>query len=78
MSKAGLEALAQTYAKEMQSTRVRVNILRPGAIRTAMRAKAFPGEKPDGLPVPATFGELFVELASPDYAETGEIVTPGA
>ena len=54
VSKAGLEALAKTYAHELEDTSVRVNLVNPGPIRTAMRAKAFPGEDPKTLPAPGT------------------------
>ena len=44
-SKAALEMMVQTWAVELAKTNVRVNLLSPGPIRTAMRASAFPGEK---------------------------------
>src|SRR3546814_8912869 len=46
-SKAALEALAMTYAREVGQTAVRVNLVNPGGTRTKMRAQAFPGEDPD-------------------------------
>src|SRR5215831_3925246 len=49
MTKAALESLALTWAAECASTNMRVNILNPGAMRTAMRAKAMPGEDPNSL-----------------------------
>ncbi len=49
VSKAGLEALVKTYAHELEDTSVRVNLVNPGPVRTAMRAKAFPGEDPNTL-----------------------------
>ena len=42
VSKAALEALVQTYAAEVVNTNVRANLINPGPVRTAMRAKAFP------------------------------------
>jgi NAD(P)-dependent dehydrogenase (short-subunit alcohol dehydrogenase family) len=36
--------LVRTYAAELGKTQVRANLIDPGALRTAMRAKAFPGE----------------------------------
>ena len=50
MSKAALESLALTYAAECEGTYIKVNLLNPGPVRTAMRAKAMPGEDPDTLP----------------------------
>src|SRR5690606_33302044 len=40
-SKAALEMLVQTWAAELVETKVRVNLLSPGPIRTTMRAHAF-------------------------------------
>jgi NAD(P)-dependent dehydrogenase (short-subunit alcohol dehydrogenase family) len=56
------------------NTPVRVNLLNPGATRTNMRAKAFPGEDPASLPAPEDIVPLFLELASPHCALNGEIV----
>ncbi len=74
-SKAGLEALVQSYAKEMAITNVKVNLLNPGAARTAMRAKAMPGEDPAYLPEPADIAPLIVQMLSPDYQGHDEIVS---
>lgn len=65
-SKAALEHLTLTYAAEMATTPVRANLLDPGATRTAMRAKAFPGENPASLPTPDSITEWFVRLAEAD------------
>jgi NAD(P)-dependent dehydrogenase (short-subunit alcohol dehydrogenase family) len=73
-SKAGLEALVKTWAAELLSTPVRVNLINPGATRTQMRAKAFPGEDPATLPDPHALVPLFLELASPDCERNGETV----
>ena len=79
MSKAGLETLARIYADEVRKTRVRdVNMVDPGAVRTAMRARAMPGEDPRTLPEPAAITEVFVALAEPACQRHGEIVRPGA
>lgn len=74
VSKAGLEALAKTYAAECENTPIRVSILNPGAMRTSMRAKAFPGEDPMTLPRPEDVAPLLVELASPASTVHGEVV----
>ena len=74
MSKAALESLALTYAAECQGTRVKVNLLNPGPIRTAMRAKAMPGEDPSSLKRPEQLAPLIVELLSPSNEKNGELV----
>lgn len=53
VSKAALEALAVTYAKEVATTAIRVALIDPGPVATAMRATAVPGEDPSTLPSPA-------------------------
>jgi NAD(P)-dependent dehydrogenase (short-subunit alcohol dehydrogenase family) len=64
VSKAALEALAKTYAHEVENTNVRVNLINPGPMRTNMRAQAFPGEDPETLPTPDEVAPLFLELAN--------------
>lgn len=44
VTKAGLEALVRSYAAELADSPVRANLFNPGPTRTAMRAKAMPGE----------------------------------
>jgi len=73
VSKAALEALVKTYAREVENTSVRANMINPGPVRTEMRARAFPGEKPETLPVPADIAPLFVKLASPDVTQNGQL-----
>lgn len=73
VSKAALEALARSYAAEVATTAVRVNIVNPGATRTAMRASAMPGEDPETLPAPATVAAAFIALAEPDVNTNGAI-----
>jgi len=74
-SKAALEAFVSCYAKEVEVTALKVNLLNPGATRTAMRAKAMPGEDPVLLPNPADLAPLIVEMLSPDYAQNDTLVT---
>lgn len=73
-SKAGLEALVKTWAAELESTNVCANLINPGAVRTGMRAKAFPGEDPMSLPAPEELVPMFLELASPACKRNGEII----
>ena len=74
MAKAALESLALTYAAECEGTKVKVNLLNPGAMRTAMRARAMPGEDPETLPKPEAVAPLIVELLSPANMKNGELV----
>jgi NAD(P)-dependent dehydrogenase (short-subunit alcohol dehydrogenase family) len=74
VSKAALEMLVKTYAAELAKTNVRANLIDPGAVRTAMRAKAFPGEDPQSLRTPEAIAETFVELAEAACTKNGEVV----
>ncbi|MGF7161063.1 NAD(P)-dependent dehydrogenase (short-subunit alcohol dehydrogenase family) [Rhodoligotrophos appendicifer] len=56
-TKAALEALVKTYAHEVASTSLRVSLLNPGPVRTAMRAQAMPGENKENLASPSDVAE---------------------
>ncbi|MDQ0326566.1 NAD(P)-dependent dehydrogenase (short-subunit alcohol dehydrogenase family) [Rhodopseudomonas julia] len=70
VSKAALEALARTYAHETQKSPIKVVMVDPGAMRTAMRAQAMPGEDPETLPHPSEIAPDLVKLAAPDFERT--------
>jgi NAD(P)-dependent dehydrogenase (short-subunit alcohol dehydrogenase family) len=74
ISKAGLESLVKTYAHEIEETPAKVNLLDPGATRTKMRAKAYPGEAPETLKPPEALAPIVLEMTSPDYKENGALV----
>jgi NAD(P)-dependent dehydrogenase (short-subunit alcohol dehydrogenase family) len=75
VSKAGLEMLVKIYAAEITKTRVRVNLIDPGVVRTRLRARAFPGEDPSRLPPPESVTDAFLDLAVPECTRNGEVVT---
>lgn len=72
-SKAAIEVLARSWADEMQQTTLKINSVNPGATRTAMRAKAMPGEDPETLPSAEEIAAKIICLASPDLQETGRL-----
>jgi NAD(P)-dependent dehydrogenase (short-subunit alcohol dehydrogenase family) len=72
-SKAALEVLTRTYAAETATTKVRVNVLVPGPVRTRMRAQAFPGEDPMMLETPDKVADKIVELCLPSLQESGKL-----
>jgi len=72
-SKAALEAMVKSYAGEMAATSVRANVFYPGAVRTAMRARAMPGEDPQTLPLPAAVAPSLIDMIVPGYGENGMI-----
>jgi NAD(P)-dependent dehydrogenase (short-subunit alcohol dehydrogenase family) len=51
-TKAGLEAMIDCYADEVENSPIRVNLYDPGPTRTEMRHKAMPGEDPMTQPTP--------------------------
>jgi NAD(P)-dependent dehydrogenase (short-subunit alcohol dehydrogenase family) len=66
-SKAALEALLAAYAEEVRAiSSIRVAIVDPGATRTQMRARAYPGENPASVKPPeAVAARLAALLAEP-------------
>ncbi|HKQ45397.1 MAG TPA: SDR family NAD(P)-dependent oxidoreductase [Rhizomicrobium sp.] len=74
VSKAALESLVLTYAAECAATNIKVNLINPGAMRTAMRKKAMPGEDPATLPAPEELAPKIVEMLSPGYQGSETIV----
>ena len=89
-TKAGLEALVRCWADEVESSTIRAILLNPGAVRTKMRAEAFPGEDKDALTTPEMIGPLIVELAGcldpglpdrvvsfADWRSAGRAASPG-
>jgi NAD(P)-dependent dehydrogenase (short-subunit alcohol dehydrogenase family) len=74
VSKAALESLALTYAAECETTNIKVNLINPGPMRTAMRKKAMPGEDPNTLPSPDDMAPKIVEMLSPSFTQNGVAV----
>jgi NAD(P)-dependent dehydrogenase (short-subunit alcohol dehydrogenase family) len=73
VSKAGLEALAKSYAAELANTPVRVAVLDPGPMRTNLRAKAFPGEDRSKLADPSDVARFATELVLPSFKANGSL-----
>src|SRR5690606_38740461 len=72
-SKAAPEAMGKSYAAEMASSPVRANAFNPGPVRTAMRAKAMPGEDPETLPSPAAVAPRLVDMVTSGFGDTGQL-----
>lgn len=61
-----VEGLAQILAEELaENTRVRVNTIDPGAVRTDLRAQAYPGEDPRLHPLPEEIMGSYLYLMGP-------------
>ena len=68
-SKAAFETLVQAYGEEVEGiSNVRVALLDPGATRTAMRERAYPGEDPASVKAPEVVADKIVELIASDFA----------
>ncbi len=66
-SKAATENLMQTLADEMDGvSNIRANSINPGAIRTKMRATAYPAEDPQSVTAPEAIMGGYLYLLGPD------------
>jgi NAD(P)-dependent dehydrogenase (short-subunit alcohol dehydrogenase family) len=72
VSKAALEKLVGLYAAEVAHTKVRVNLVDPGPMRTKLRAQAFPGEDPMTVPPPQDLAPAFLPLAEESCSLNGQ------
>jgi NAD(P)-dependent dehydrogenase (short-subunit alcohol dehydrogenase family) len=73
-SKAALESMAKIYAGEVAKSKIRVNLVDPGIVRTNLRAQGFPGEDRAALAAPEDVTDPFVILASADCTHHGEVL----
>jgi NAD(P)-dependent dehydrogenase (short-subunit alcohol dehydrogenase family) len=68
-TKAAFDNLLSAYGQEVENiSKVRVAIVDPGAARTQMRARAYPGEDPATVKAPEVVGERIAALAGEDFA----------
>ncbi len=69
-----LETLVLCYGEEVRNvSRIRTHIVDPGATRSAMRTKAFPGEDPASLKGPEVVARAIVDLLTSD-APDGQFI----
>ena len=66
VSKFATEGMMEVLADELDNTGVRVNCINPGATRTDMRARAYPGEDPSTLRTPKDLMPLYLYLMGDD------------
>lgn len=68
-TKAAFEVLLDCYAQETANiSKVRVAIVNPGATRTAMRARAYPGEAPASVKPPEDVADRVVSLLGEPFS----------
>lgn len=77
-TKAAFEVLLDCYTQEVSNlSNVRVAIVDPGATRTAMRARAYPGENPASLKAPEVVANRIASLLSEPFPSGHrEVVNP--
>lgn len=74
-SKAAFETLVQAYGDEVAAiSNIRTAVINPGATRTKMRARAYPGEDPASVKDPAVVAKRITALAIEGF-ETGHFET---
>jgi NAD(P)-dependent dehydrogenase (short-subunit alcohol dehydrogenase family) len=74
-SKAALETLVISYGQEMRNiSTLKVAIVDPGKTRTAMRAKAYPGEDPATVKEPSVVADAIVGLLGTDFETAHRLV----
>lgn len=62
-SKAAFDNLVSSYAQEVEKlSGTQVTLLDPGATRTQMRARAYPGEDPDTIKPPQAVADRIVDI----------------
>ncbi|MCK0128215.1 SDR family NAD(P)-dependent oxidoreductase [Erythrobacter sp. F6033] len=67
-TKAAFDNLLESYASESEKiSSLRVAIVDPGATRTEMRARAYPGEDPETVKPPEAVAERIVALVQEDF-----------
>ena len=74
VSKAAFEKMVELYAAETRKTRLRVNLVDPGPMATALRAQAYPGEDRASLPDPDTCTGPVIILAEKESSSHGELI----
>ncbi|MBF9151434.1 SDR family NAD(P)-dependent oxidoreductase [Novosphingobium jiangmenense] len=73
-SKAAFDNLLNSYGQEVRNTAaIRVAVVDPGATRTKMRARAYPGEDPQTVKAPEVVADRIVALLGEQFASPHRI-----
>ncbi|GAC1345224.1 MAG: SDR family NAD(P)-dependent oxidoreductase [Acetobacteraceae bacterium] len=73
-TKAALEHLVLTWADEVRTSTLRVNLFDPGVVATRMRHDAMPGEDPATLRQPAEVAPALADLCGPKETRHGQVI----
>ncbi len=74
-SKAALNMFAKVYAAETEKTNMRINLVDPGVVDTAMIREAFPGGYQGAMRKPEDLVALYLELCAVECTRHGEIAS---
>ena len=73
-TKAAHHHLVQSWAEETRSSNLRVNLVDPGPVDTAIRTTAWPGEDRSAMPKPADVAPAIAALCLDSETRHGEMV----
>lgn len=73
-SKAALNAFAKSYAKELNKTNMKVNLIYPGMVQTKLLEEAFPGKPKMPVKQPVDLVEHFLPLLHDSCDKQGELI----
>jgi short-subunit dehydrogenase len=77
-SKAALENLVDSYGEEVKNlSQVRTAVVDPSRTRTAMRAKAYPGEDPATVKEPTVVADAILNMLPTMFASGHRLVLEG-
>ena len=72
ITKAGLDSMVRAWSSEMKETNLSINLYDPGATKTQMRARAYPGEDPKILKGPDEVAKDILKVCNKDFVKNGE------
>ena len=73
-TKAAFDQLLDSYGQEVRAvSKIRVAIVNPGATRTAMRARAYPGEDPASVKPPEVVAEQLISLLGEQFSSPNRV-----
>jgi len=72
ITKAGLDSMVRAWSSEMEETNLNVNLYDPGATKTQMRARAYPGENPNILKDPDEIAKDILKICNKNFIKNGE------
>ena len=67
ITKAGLDSMVRAWSSEMEETNLSINLYDPGATKTQMRARAYPGEDPKILKDPDEIAKDILKICNKNF-----------